>query len=308
MRTAALLPVLLALAAWPAHAQEVVPLWPEGAMPNTRGIDVADSVARQRIFQIAEPELLAFFPSQEENTRSAVVILPGGGYHHLTYVLGGTQLAKWFNTLGVNAFVLNYRLPHSPDLEDRTLGPLQDAQRALRLVRSRAEEWGVDPGRVGVVGRSAGGHLATTLGTHAEDVSAVGDPLDAQPFAPDFMILVSPVVTMGAGTHAGSRRNLLGESPSPELVAAYSNERRVTAETPPTFLVHAADDEAVVPANSIAFYEALLAHGVSASLHVFPQGGHAIGLRGSPGSTALWTALCEGWLAERGLLAPAPAP
>ena len=302
MRKRFLLITLLMLGALPAHAQEILPIWPEGTMPNSRGVSVEDSMARQRIFQIAEPELHAFFPPQEKNERSAVVILPGGGYHHLTYVLGGTQLAKWFNTLGVNAFVLNYRLPHSPDLEDRALGPLQDAQRAMRLVRARAEEWDIDPDKVGVMGSSAGGHLASTLATHARDVSAIGDALDAEPFAPDFLILLSSVITMGEGTHEGSRRNLLGKDPSREQIRTYSSERQVTAATPPTFLVHAADDEAVDPMNSISFYEALLAHGVAASLHVFARGGHAIGLRGNPAPTELWTVLCEEWLRERGLL------
>lgn len=290
-----------------ASAQAFLPLWPEGAMPNTRGLAVADSVARERVFRVATPGMYAFFPAAEENRGSAVVIFPSGGYHHLTYVLGGIQLARWFNTLGMSAFVVLYRLPTSPDLEDRTLGPQQDAQRAMRLVRANADAWGIDPSRVGAFGASAGGHLATTLGTHAEDVSRIGDAVDAERFAPDFMLLVSPVIDMGEHTHAGSRDNLLGPDPTPEQIEAYSNQTRVSPDTPPAFLVHASNDPAVPPMNSVLFYEALAEHDVPASLHIFPSGGHAIGLVNNPGSTDLWTDLCEAWLDEMGFLSASPS-
>jgi acetyl esterase/lipase len=297
---------LVAFCGMSADAQELLPLWPEGEMPNTRGLSVQDSVSNDRFYRVGTPGLYAFFPSDEENVGSAVVICPSGGYDHLTYILGGTQLAKWFNTLGMSAFVLKYRLPNSPDLQNRAVGPLQDAQRAMRLVRARADEWGIDPDRVGVFGSSSGGHLASTLATHPDDVSALGDSLDRASYAPDFLMLVSSVITMGEHTHEGSRDNLLGENPSPEEVEAYSNETRVTAETPPTFLVHAANDTAVAPRNSLAFYRALLAHDVPAGLHVFPRGGHAIALRGNPGTTEQWTALGEGWLDAQGLLTSSP--
>ena len=306
MRTLAIAIFLAVACGLPADGQDVLPLWPEGEMPNSQGLSVQDSVSNDRFYRVGTPGLYAFFPSDEENVGSAVVICPSGGYDHLTYILGGTQLAKWFNTLGMSAFVLKYRLPNSPDLKNRAVGPLQDAQRAMRLVRARAEEWGIDPNRVGVFGSSSGGHLASTLATHPEDASAIGDSLDEEPFAPDFLMLVSPVITMKSFTHEGSRTNLLGENPSPEQVDAYSNETRVTADTAPTFLVHAANDEAVDPRNSIAFYRALLAHGVTAGLHVFPRGGHAIALRGNPGTTEQWTALGEGWLDAQGLLTPSP--
>lgn len=290
----------------PADAQEFLPLWPEGEMLNSRGLSVQDSISNDRFYRVGTPGVYAFFPSDEENVGSAVVICPSGGYDHLTYILGGTQLAKWFNTLGVSAFVLKYRLPNSPDLKNRAIGPLQDAQRAIRLVRARAEEWDIGPDRVGVFGSSAGGHLASTLATHPDDVSAIGDSLDEESYTPDFLMLVSPVITMNEHTHEGSRINLLGENPSPGQVEAYSNETRVTADTPPTFLVHAANDTAVDPRNSLAFYRALLAHDVTAGLHVFPRGGHAIALRGNPGTTEQWTALGEGWLDARGFLTASP--
>ena len=305
-RLVVLLAGLLLVAASPARAQAFIPLWPEGEMPNSRGMALEDSVSNQRIYRVGTPGMYAFFPAQEENTGSAVVIFPGGGYHHLAHILSGTQLAKWFNTMGLSAFVVNYRLPISPDVVEPSIGPLQDAQRAMRLVRSRAGEWGIAPDRVGVMGTSAGGHLAATLGTHAEDVAAVGDALDAEPFVPAFMILVSPVIDMGRYVHEGSRRNLLGDDPTPEQVVAFSVQTRVTPTTPPTFLVHATNDPAVPPMNSVLFYEALIEHDVPASLHMFPQGAHAIAIRGNPGSTSLWTALCEAWLDEMGFL-PAPA-
>ena len=152
------------------------------------------------------------------------------------------------------------------------------------------------------MGISAGGHLATTAGTHAEDVSAIGDSLDGVSCKPDFMILVSPVITMGPFTHAGSRRNLLGEHPSEELILQYSNELHVNSSTPPCFIVHAFNDKAVPVNNSLLFYDALVAANVSSSLHVFPQGAHAIALRNNPGSTEQWTVLCEQWMKEAGFM------
>lgn len=284
------------------RAQEFMPLWPGGKMPNSRGLVIKDSVANERIYRVGTPGMYAFFPSAQENKGSAVMICPGGGYERLAYVTGGTQLAKWFNTMGVTAFVLIYRLPHSPDLVQREIGPLQDAQRAMRVVRSRAAEWRIKPEKIGVMGTSAGGHLAALLSTREDDVSAIRDSLDQISFVPNFMILVSPVISMGKFAHAGSRRFLLGENPSTELIEKYSLELQVTSRTPPTFLVGAFNDKSVPPANSLNFYDALLEKGVATSFHVFPQGGHAIGVGDNPGSTAFWTQLCEAWMRETGLI------
>lgn len=231
------------------------------------------------------------------------MIFPSGGYHHLTYDLGGFQLAKWFNTLGVHSFVVNYRLPLSPDLIQREIAPLQDAQRAMRLVRSKAKELGIDPDKIGVMGTSAGGHLAATIGTFHEDVSTFGDSLDQYSYRPDFMVMISPVITFGEYLHEGSMINLLGENPSTQLIHKYSTEQQVDEDTPPAFLGHAANDESVHPMNSVMFYEALLQHGNTASsLHIFPQGGHGIRLVGNPGSTQMWMDLCEAWLKESGFI------
>jgi len=303
-----LLTLLTAVAAFPLEAQEFIPLWPESAMPNSKGLKRPEVIVNERILQVETPGMYVFLPSAKQNTGSAVVICPGGGYERLAYVSAGLELAKWLNTLGVNAFVLKYRLPNSPDLKVRHIAPLQDAQRAMRVVRSNAARWAIDPAKIGVLGTSAGGHLASTLGTHSEDVSAIGDSLDAVSFRPDFMILVSPVVSMGVFAHAGSRENLLGAGPSAELRAAYSNESRVTPATPTCFLVHAFDDRVVPVQNSLMFYRALVDKGISSSLHVFPEGDHAIALRGNPGSTELWTALGEMWLKEKGFISGPSGP
>jgi len=282
-------------------AQDFIRLWPKGKMPNTKGMTLTDSIFNERYYRVATPGMYAFFPSKQENLGAVIVICPGGGYHHYAY-MGAIQFAKWFNTMGVSAFVLISRFPHSPDLVERSKAPLQDAQRAMRLIRANATQWGINPDKIGVMGFSAGGHVASTLGTHTDDVSANGDTLTQYAFRPDFMLLVSPVITMGKYAHTGSRDNLLGEDPSNELVEKYSNELQVTEQTPPTFLVHAENDQVVNPENSIMFFNALHQKKVSASLHIFPEGGHAIGLQNNPGSTALWKELCVMWLNEKGFL------
>jgi acetyl esterase/lipase len=300
-----LLVLILTLAAFlPVKAQEFIPLWPGKQMPNSRGLVLQDSIANERVYRVGTPGMYAFFPSAQENKGAAVIICPGGGYERLAYQISGHQLAKWFNTMGISAFVLNYRLPNSPDLKERQQGPLQDAQRAIRLIRAHAGKWGIKRDKVGILGTSAGGHLAATLGTINQDVSAIGDSLNKIPFRPDFMILVSPVINLGPYAHAGSKRNLLGARPAEALVQQYSLETRVSTFTPPTFLVHAANDKSVSPMNSLLFYQALLQQQVSASLHLFPQGGHAIALRNNPGSTDAWTMLCEKWLHEMKIIGP----
>ena len=283
-------------------AQEFIPLWPTGQMPNSKGMVLEYRESRQRITQVANPGIYTFFPSNEENHGAGVLICPPGGYAKLTYVLAGEQFAKWLNTLGIQAYVLIHRLPTSPDLVEREKGPLQDAQRAMKIIRSHADQWALDLNRVGVMGASAGGHLAATLGTQSEDISLINDAYDQYRFAPNFMVLISPVITMGKWTHAGSRDNFLGSSPSEALLKQYSAELHVTTYTPPTFLVHAQDDPVVPPLNSILFYQAMLEHQVPGTLHIFPQGQHSIALRNNPGSANQWTILCEQWFKEIDIL------
>jgi acetyl esterase/lipase len=172
----------------------------------------------------------------------------------------------------------------------------------MRFIRANSVKWNIDLKKIGVMGASSGGHLASTLGTHTEDVSAIKDSLDQYLFLPQFMILISPVISMGKYTHQGSLNNLLGENPSPELINRYSNELQVNENTCPAFIVHAANDKAVNPMNSILFYQSLSKYNIPASLHIFPQGGHGIGVVGNPGSTDLWMELCRQWLLEIGIV------
>lgn len=290
---------LLLFIPFSSHAQEFIPLWPKKNLPNSKHLKLTDSIANERIFRVAVPGVYAYLTGRQENKGAAVVICPGGGYERLAYVVAGIQLAKWFNTMGVNAFVLNYRLPVSPDLKQREIGPLMDAQRAIKLIRANAAAWAIDVNKVGIMGSSSGGHLAATSGTYGSDVSAVGDSLDKQNFKPNFMILVSPVIDLSTTiAHGGSVKNLLGPNPSKELKEKFSAQLQVNASTPPCFIVDAVNDKAVSPMNSLVFYQALLQNNVPVSFHAFPQGAHSIALRNNPGSTNLWTQLCEAWLNE----------
>jgi acetyl esterase/lipase len=286
-----------------ANAQDFIPIWPKNNIPNSRHLKLKDSIANERIYRVMLPGIYAYFPSAQENKRAAVVICPGGGYERLAYVISGIQLAKWFNTMGMSAFVLNYRLPNSPDLIQREIGPLQDAQRAIRYIRANAKTWNIDPDKIGIMGSSSGGHLAASAGTTNNDVSAVKDSVDKVSYKPNFVILVSPVIDLsGTYAHAGSRKNLLGPNADESLAKQYSPQLHVTTATPPCFIVDAVNDKTVNPMNSLLFYQALLQNNVPVSFHAFPQGAHAIALRNNPGSTALWTSLCEMWLNETGII------
>lgn len=285
-------------------AQEFIPLWPSGKKPNWNGKAVTDSLFNERIWRVGTPGMYAFRVPPAENKGTAVLICPGGGYERLSHVYNGFQFARWFNTKGINAFVLLYRLPHQQDLKNRQTGPLADAQRAVRLLKANAEKWGLSKDKIGVMGISAGGHVASTLGTRLDDVSAISDTLNAASFRPDFMVLLSPVITMGPHAHPGSRKNFLGSDTTNALVQLYSNELQVKPTTPPTFVVHAQNDSTVNVRNSLLFYNALIEKGVQASLHVFPQGGHGIKLVDNPGSTDLWLDLLFRWLNEKGFVAP----
>jgi acetyl esterase/lipase len=268
--------------------REPFPLWPAAA-PGALG-DAEKDV----------PTLTPYFANPERATGAAVVVCPGGGYGGLA-PHEGRDYAMWLNELGVSAFVLKYRLGSGGYRHPVMLG---DAARAVRLVRARAAEWKLDPKRVGIMGSSAGGHLASTLLTHFDAGSAdAADPVDRQPSRPDLGILCYPVITMGEKTHAGSRANLLGPNPAPELIKLLSNELQVTRETPPTFLFHTAEDKAVVVDNALLFADALARNGVPFALHVYPKGPHGIGLgtrNWDPAARHPWTSQCALWLKEQG--------
>ncbi len=282
----------------PLQAQNFIPIWPKDKMPNSKGKDLKDSIVNERYYRVGTPGIYAFFPSKQANTGTAVLICPGGGYSHITYKMGGFARAKWLNVLGINAFVLIYRLPNQPSLKHRALAPLQDAQRAMSLIRFHAKEWKIHPDKIGVMGASAGGHVAAMVGTETKDVSDINDKVSTFPFRPDFMVLVSPVITMGKYAHEGSRENLLGKHPTDKQINQFSAENRVTSKTPPCLIADAFNDHVVDPHNSLLFYKALLHHKISTSFHVFPQGDHAIALTNNPGSAAYWADLWQSWLQE----------
>lgn len=240
-------------------------------------------------------------PEPSKATGAAMVICPGGGYGGRVVEGEGHGIARWLNANGIAGVVLEYRLPAG-----NYHRPLLDVQRAIRVVRSHAAEWKIDPRRIGIVGFSAGGHLASTAGTHFDGGNEKAtDPIERLSCRPDFMVLVYPVITMGEKTHGGSRRNLLGPSPSPELIELFSNEKQVADKTPPAFLTHARTDAVVPVAHSQMFYEALKAKGVPAELQEFPKGNHGFsGYKGAEWDA--WQKRSLEWLGERGMLKAAP--
>ncbi|WP_233267520.1 alpha/beta hydrolase [Algibacter sp. L1A34] len=282
---------------------QIIDLW-DGSIPNsqkTTEVEIVEIKDIKRISNVQTPTLEVFLPTKRANSARAVIICPGGGYHMLAYDWEGTEIAKWFNTKGIAAFVLKSRLPDSKSIVIRQEAPLQDAQRAVRYLRSHAVEFGISPDEIGVIGFSAGGHLASTLGTQYDKPNNFKETaLDTISARPNFMALIYPVITMDETfTHMGSRRNLIGEKPSEVLIKEYSNELQVTKNTPRTFLVHSGDDKAVPIKNSLKFYEALKAHDVEAELHVYPFGGHGFGLAIGNGRLQSWPERLFEWLENK---------
>lgn len=267
---------------------ETIRLW-AGEAPGAKGKEDVDV-----------PTLTVYRPPADSANGSAVVICPGGGYGALAMDHEGHQVARWLGTLGVAGCILKYRLGR------RYQHPamLHDVARAIRTVRARAGDWKLDRGRVGVLGFSAGGHLASTAATHLDDGDdKAPDPVDHESSRPDLAVLIYAVIMLsGPHAHAGSRTNLLGENPAQELIDLLSNEKRVTEKTPPTFLVHSSDDTGVPPENSLEFVAALRARRVPCQLHLFDHGGHGYGLGGDDRSLSTWPMLCGKWLEGRGFL------
>ncbi|WP_312077284.1 alpha/beta hydrolase [Chryseobacterium sp.] len=281
------------------YSQEIIPLWGE-QIPNQKVTQEKETSVEKTIIwieNIQKPTLEIYLPSKKIATGKAVVICPGGGYRGLAYDGEGTDIAKWFNSKGIAAFVLKYRVPASKSLIIPHEAPLQDAKRAMRLVRSNAKKWNINENQIGIMGFSAGGHLASTLGTHfdSEDKLSKSD-IENISARPDFMILIYPVITMEAFGHQGSRENLLGMKPSQELLKYYSNEIQVTGKTPPTFLLHCSDDKTVPVKNSLVFYEALQKEKVESEMHIFPKGGHGFGLAIGKGHLENWTDNLYEWI------------
>ncbi len=281
-------------------------LWPDG-IPGSKTdpsyvekITVTDGRIT-RCEKVVTPDLTVFLPAPEKATGAAVLICPGGGYGVLAFDHEGNAIAKWLNDNGVAGIILKYRLPSDQIMIDKSIGPLQDAQEAMRVIRRNAAGWKIDPKKVGVIGFSAGGHLASTISTHyAEKVYDVKDNISARP---DFSLLIYPVVSMDTTiTHRGTRNNLIGINPTEKNVLRFSNEKQITSDTPPAFLVHSSDDNAVPVMNSIGYYRGLQKNKIPTEIHIFQKGGHGYGLSPKGGTESSWPGLCIKWLEAMGLI------
>jgi len=266
-------------------------LWPEGSIPLSIKNNIQEQAISTDIIRIGKvqvPQIEVYLPNKKSATGQAVIICPGGGYSILAYDWEGTDIAKFFNAHGIAAFVLKYRLPDSLSSTSPDKVPLLDAKQAMRVVRSHAVEWNVNPNKIGIMGFSAGGHLASTLSTHFEEETK-----------PNFSVLIYPVISMDKNiAHMGSRNNLIGKHPSDAMIKLYSNELQITNQTPPTFIVHASDDSAVPVENSLYYYQALKKNGVPAEMHIYPTGGHGFGLALGKGALASWPSLMIAWIME----------
>jgi acetyl esterase/lipase len=300
----ALVGVVAAAQDEPPGAGAVIPLWPEG-VPGLLPTAGPEVVAEDRVSNVHTPALLAYLAPADHNTGAAAIVCPGGGYTRLAIDHEGFAVARWLNGLGVSAFILKYRLK-----EYGHPAPLRDVLRAVRLVRAAAPRWKIDPARLGVIGFSAGGHLASTAGTlYDAPEGRTGAELDRVSARPDFLVLVYPVISLKPPyAHVGSREALIGRNPSPELVDHLSTDLQVTKDTPPTFLVATTADTTVPVENSIGFYLALRRAGVPAEMHVYVAGPHGFGMNPGLGPTSDWPARCAEWMTATGLIGHALAP
>ncbi len=284
-------------------SQTVIPLYKD-SIPNSKPAaneeksEITNGILI--ISKISVPTLSIFLPPAQKANGTAVLICPGGGYSIVAAGHEGKDVAKKFNEMGVAAFVLKYRIPNTATMVKPEIGPLQDAQQAMKIIREGAKGYHIDPAKIGIMGFSAGGHLASTEGTHTDDV-VISNPLKTS-LRPDFMILVYPVISFSDSiAHMGSRINLIGKNPSPEKIIYYSNELQVNATTPPSFLIHASDDDAVSPLNTTAFYLALIQHKVPAEMHIYESGGHGFGLN-QKNNHEMWMERCRHWMENHGWL------
>jgi acetyl esterase/lipase len=285
-------------AAAASHQPQIITLWPEG-VPNAQPNGGVEREVDERVYNVQNPTLTAFPAPKETANGTAIIVCPGGGYVRLAIAKEGTGLAKMLNDLGVSVFVLKYRMA-----EYGQPAPLQDVLRAVRMLRSRASELGINPDRIGVMGSSAGGHLAASAATLFDAPEGkTGAELDKVSARPTFASLLYPVITMkDPYVHAGSRKSLLGEKPSQELLDRWSLEQQVTAQTPPTFLIHTGEDTSVPLENSLMFFQALRRAKVDAEMHLFEKGPHGFGTAKGLGPTSEWPKRWEEWLRSHGWL------
>jgi acetyl esterase/lipase len=283
----------------------ILKLWP-GGIPgsiNNKSYSEKSTLTDgeySRFEKVTDPALYVFLPSADKATGAAVLICPGGGYGVLAFSHEGYAIARWLNENGIAGIIMKYRLPSDMIMKDKSIGPLQDAQEAMRVIRRHAAEWNINRGKIGVIGFSAGGHLASTLSTHySEKVYEVSDTISARP---DFSLLIYPVISFNESfTHAGTRKNLIGDNPSEDAIRHFSNELQITEKTPPAFLVHSADDKAVPLKNSVVYFEGLQMFSIPSELHIFQKGGHGYGLSVDKGTQSAWPGLCIKWLKELGM-------
>lgn len=267
-----LLVALLSIGTSQLVAQEVVNLY-EGGIPNSKVSDVKEEFTSGMFRRVTIPTLEVFLPETGNTKGYAVIVVPGGGYGVVVYQGEGISTARELAKNGITAFVLKYRLPSDATMVDKTIGPLQDAQQAIKLVRENAGKWGINPNKIGIMGFSAGGHLAATAATHFKDTLIENSKNTS--LRPDFQIVVYPVISMSDRlTHRDSRSNLLGNNPSEETIKWFSNELQVDTTTPPAYLTHAADDKLVDVDNSVDYFQQLRKNGVPVEMHIYPKGGH----------------------------------
>lgn len=296
--------ILIFLFASPLMAQDFLPLYPAG-IPNSKPVVNKQKATKgsdgiERISDVSVPTYRFFPATSSKNPQSCVVICPGGGYRILASSHEGYDIAAKFNEIGVSALVLYYRLPADSAQVEKKYAPLQDAQAAIALVRTNAAKWNIDPAKVGIMGFSAGGHLAATASTHFnKDYTGL---LSSANLRPDFSILLYPVISMRSFGHGGSKQSLLGKNPTEEELALFSNEEQVTAQTPRAFIVHASDDNAVPLKNSLLYAERLTANKIPVDLHVYAKGGHGFGLNNKTTSGDLWFDRLITWMKANQLL------
>jgi acetyl esterase/lipase len=275
-----------------AHAQQIIPLYqgdiPGGLTPPTSYVEKKE---HDFIYKVSTPTLTVYKPQQANGT--AIIICPGGGYGLLAMGHEGNAVAKRLAGLGITAFVLKYRLPNDAVMVDKSTGPLQDALQALYLLRKNASLWKIDAGKIGIMGFSAGGHLAASVSTHYNDLKISNE--ENISLRPDFSVLIYPVISFGPYTHAGSKNSLLGNAPTEAQIRYFSNELQVNSQTPPTFLVHANDDPTVNVLNSLMYNEALAKNKVKAEMHIYQGGGHGFGMNNKTTKDEWFDRLVE-WL------------
>ena len=299
--------LIMGLPAAIAWAQPtILKVWPHGvpgSIPNLQYTEesVTSNDGIERVSKVSDPTITVFLPAKEKAKGAAIVVCPGGGYGILAINHEGYGLAPWMNNAGIACIVLKYRLPDDAIMKNKSIGPLQDVQEAIRIVRRNAQEWGLDPHKIGVMGFSAGGHLAATASTLYDEKVYDHDTISARP---DFSVLLYPVISMQPDmTHGGSRQRLLGADPDKQTLEHFSNELQVTGRTPMAFLIHSADDKSVPVQNSISYALALKQNTVPVELHIFEKGGHGYGLAGTrTSSESQWPALCLAWLRMHGML------